>query len=168
MMSDQNRINNGEFGTGMPAQSRIKVTRNPSTGKFDYQMIDQVPVPPQAAPAIQGIEQVMLDEGSRNVWQDEPTDYPGNIIMPERQSKKRLRHQRIGQAIMFSAVITGSWVGINTSVTLAQGGEMPNYIEDATQFPNEAGESIGSVGEFASATVNKFSDPLGWLFGDRK
>ncbi len=164
-MNDRNRISNREFGADALNTSRIVVTRDIDTGKFNYQKVSDgreysyaIPEPPQNAPSTIGAEQSAFAEDTSDVWQGKPIEYPGRVVMPERKSKKRLRHQRFGQAIMLSAALTGSFVAIDSVTTLSHSGKMPNVIEDVAQLPVEIGKSAQSATDIADSFGRMIND----------
>lgn len=155
-MSGQNRINNSEFRAGAPQKGRIVVTFDERTGQYGYEKVYtsagrvyQDPAIPEVTSSVAGEEQQVLGNVDvPDAWQE---DYPSELVLPERKSKKRLRSQRFGQAIMLSVAITGSYVAVDTATTLGHSGKAPNVIEDALQLPGQIGKTGESVVDFVGS-----------------
>lgn len=164
-MNGQNRINNGEFRTGAPQKGRIVVTYDEGTGKYNYEKVRPTEAPVYQEPIIPELafpieeQQIFGNVDASDAWQE--AEYPTEVVIPERKSKKRLRHQRIGQAIILSAALSGSYAAVDTVTTLGHSGKAPNIIEDVSQLPAEIGKSgetvvdiVDSVGQMINGMTS--------------
>lgn len=115
---------------------RIIVTRDPVTKEFRHEYA------PIETPAYQEPASVIdqsYEAYAPEVYEEAP------VAVPERQSKKRLRRQRVGHSILLAAALGGTYVGGDYAITSFNGGQAPNYIEDMTQIPADLGNTYHSI-----------------------
>jgi hypothetical protein len=130
-MSDKRIVNNHERQS-VPQPMRTIVRRDPITKEFIEERVPLAALYEASLPA--------ADEAYPAV-----TDNESKASFPERDSKKRLRRQRITHTALFAVTLSGLYTAGNHTLTSFNTGKAPNILEDVTQLPADLGKTYDAM-----------------------